>query len=257
MKSLFLATAAVAALAAAPAFAQDGVGSIGVNYSNTDIDVVGLNGEVEAVTVDAGVAIPVTSDWTVTLDGGFNYNIDGADDADDSSTNGRIHASRNFGNVRVGAFAGGAEAAGEQLWSFGGEAQAYLNDKVTLTGAVAYETVESTDAEIWSVGGDASYFVSPTFRLNAGAGWSTADFGAGVDGDGWSANVGGEYQFPGTGISVAAGYVRSEIEDLDLQADTINVGLRFSFGGDLQARQRSGADLGRTVGGVGSLLGAL
>lgn len=257
MKSLFLATAAVAAFAAAPAFAQDSVGSIGVNYSNTDIDVAGLNGEAETASVDVGVAIPVTSDWTVTVDGGFNLVIDGADDADDSSTNGRVHASRNFGNVRVGAFAGGAEAADEQLWSFGAEAQAYLNDKVTVTGVVAYETVESTDADIWSVGGDASYFISPTFRVNAGAGWSTADLGAGVDGDGWSANVGGEYQFPGTGISVAAGYVRSEIEDLDLQADTINVGLRFSFGGDLQTRQRSGADLGRTAVGVGSLLGGL
>ncbi|MGZ9113249.1 MAG: outer membrane beta-barrel protein [Brevundimonas sp.] len=257
MKSLFLATAAVAAFAAAPAFAQDSVGSIGVKYSNTDIEFAGLSGEAETASVDAGIAIPVTSAWTVTVDGGFQLAIDGADDVDDSSTNGRVHVSRNFGNVRVGAFAGGAEAVDEQLWSFGAEAQAYMNDKITLTGVVAYETVESTDADIWSVGGDASYFVSPTFRLNAGAGWSTADLGAGVDGDGWSANVGGEYQFPGTGISVAAGYVRSEIEDLDLQADTINVGLRFSFGGDLQTRQRSGADLGRTVSGVGSLLGAL
>lgn len=255
MKSLFLATAAVAAFAAAPALAQDSVGSVGVTYSKADIDFAGLSDEAESAAVDAGVAIPVTSDWTVTLDGGFNLVLDGADDVDDSSTNGRVHVSRTFGNVRVGGFAGGAESAGEQLWSFGGEAQAYLNDQITLTGVVAYETVESTDADIWSVGGDASYFVTPTFRVNAGAGWSTVDFGAGVDGDGWSANVGGEYQFPGTGVSVTAGYVRSEIADLDLKADTINVGLRFSFGGDLQTRQRSGADLGRTVAGVGSLLG--
>jgi len=257
MKSLFLATAAVAALTAAPALAQDGVGSIGVTYSNTDVDVLGLSGEAEQATLDAGFAVPLTADWTVTLDGAFAQVIDGPDGVDNSAVNGRIHASRNFGNVRVGAFAGGAEALDEQLWSVGAEAQAYLNDKVTLTGSLAYETIDGADAEIWSLGGDASYFVSPNFRLNAGAGWSTADLGSGVDGDGWSANVGGEYQFAGTGTSVTAGYVRSEIEDLDLQADTFNIGLRFSFGGgDLQTRQRSGADLGRTVAGIGSLAGA-
>lgn len=258
MKSLFLATAAVAAFTAAPAFAQDSVGSIGVTYSNADIDVVGLNGELEQLTIDTGFAVPVTADWTVTVDGGFAYAFDAPAGADNSSVNGRIHASRNFGKVRVGGFAGGSEVlGGEQLWSFGGEAQTYLNDKVALTGSVAYETIESTEAEIWTAAGDASYFLSPTFRLNAGAGWTTADLGSGVDGDGWSANVGGEYQFPGTGISVAAGYAHSEVEDLDLTADTVNVGLRFSFGGDLQTRQRSGADLGRTVATVGSLLGGL
>lgn len=256
MKSLFLATAAVAAFAAAPAFAQDSVGSVGVRYSNTDVEVGAVDGEAEGLTIDAAVAVPVTAEWTVTLDGGFAYNIDGADDADDSSVNGRIHASRAFGSTRIGAFAGGTEAGDEQLWSFGAEAQHYLNEKVTLTGSLAYETLDGVDADIWSVGGDAAYFISPNFRLNGGAGWSTVDAG-GVDVDGWSANVGGEYQFAGTGISITANYGHAELEDVDLKADTINVGLRFSFGGDLKTRERSGADLGRTVAGIGGLAGVL
>lgn len=255
MKSLFLATAAVAAFAAAPAFAQDSVGSVGVRYTNTDVEVGNLSGDADSGVIDAAFAVPITGDWTVTVDGGFAYNFSGDDQSDDSDVNGRIHGSRNFGNTRIGAFAGGSTAGEEQLWSFGAEAQHYLSEKVTLTGSVAYETIEGADADIWSVGGDAAYYISPNFRLNGGLGWSTVD-ASGVDVDGWQANVGGEYQFAGTGFSVTANYGHAELEDVDLQADTINVGLRFSFGGDLKTRERSGADLGRTVAGIGGLAGA-
>lgn len=254
MKSLFLATAAVAAFAAAPALAQDGVGSVGLTYSNADIDVVGVDAEVETVAIDAGFAVPITADWTVTLDGGFNYNIDGPADQDDSNVSGRIHASRTFGNVRVGGFAGGQQAGEEQLWSFGASAQTYL-DKLTLTGSLAYETVDGADADIWSLGGDVAYYVNPSLRLNAGAGWSTSDV-AGADVDGWQANVGGEYQIAKSPYSVTANYAHSELEDIDLSVDTFTVGFRFSYGGDLQTRERAGADLGRTVAGVGRLAGA-
>src|SRR5215217_2082088 len=153
MKSLFLATAALAAFAAAPALAQDGIGSVGVTYGTSDVDVLGLSGDSEAVKVDAGFAVPITADWTVTLDGAFAYNLDGAADQDDSNVSGRIHASREFGNVRVAGFAGGSQAGEEQLWSFGAQAQTYL-DKLTLTGSLAYETIDGVDADMWSLGGD-------------------------------------------------------------------------------------------------------
>jgi len=254
MKSLFLATAALAAFAAAPALAQDGIGSVGVTYGTSDVDVLGLSGDSEAVKVDAGFAVPITADWTVTLDGAFAYNLDGAADQDDSNVSGRIHASREFGNVRVAGFAGGSQAGEEQLWSFGAQAQTYL-DKLTLTGSLAYETIDGVDADMWSLGGDAAYFINPSLRLNAGAGWSTIDAG-GTDIDAWSANVGGEYQFGTSPYSVTAGYAHSELEDIDLSVDTFTVGLRMSFGGDLQTRQRSGADLGRTAAGIGAVAGA-
>lgn len=254
MKSLFLATAAVAAFAAAPAFAQDAAGSVGLTYNNVDVDVVGVDAEAESASIDAAYAIPVTGEWTVTLDGAFNYNIDGPANADNSSIAARVHGSRMFGNVRVAGFVGGSEAGDEQLWSFGGQAQTYL-DKLTLTGSLAYETVDGVDADIWSVGADASYFINPSLRLNAGAGWSTADV-AGADVDGWSANVGGEYQIAKSPYSVTANYAHSELEDIDLSVDTFMIGFRFSLGGDLQSRQRSGADLGRTAAGIGAVAGA-
>lgn len=254
MKSLLLATAAILAFAAAPAFAQDSVGSIGVTYANTDVEIGALSGDADIGAVSANFAFPVTGDWTVTVDGNFSYAFEGDPDVDDSSVSGRVHASRQFGNVRVAAFAGGAEAFDEQLWSFGGTVQTYL-DKVTLTGSLAYESIESADADIWTLGGDAAYFVNPDFRINGGAGWTTIDAG-GVDTDGWQANVGGEYRIAGTNMSVTGNYTHAEFNDFDIAADTVMLGLRFSFGGDLQTRERSGADLGRTAAGIGALAGA-
>ena len=255
MKSLLLATAAVAVFAAAPALAQESVGSIGARYVQSEVDASGLTADGDGLAIDAAFAVPVTGDWTVTVDGAFAYALDGAPNEDDSSLNGRIHASRNFGNVRIGGFAGGSEAADEQLWSFGAQAQAYLNN-LTVSGSLAYETIEGADADIWSLAGDAAYFVNPKFRVNAGLGWTTIDAG-GLDTDAVSANVGGEYLIGLPGMSVTANYTHGELDDADLSVDTLMLGVRFSFGGDdLQTRQRSGADLGRTVAGIGALAGA-
>jgi len=122
MKSLFLATAAVAALAAAPAVAQDGVGSLGITYQNTEVETFGLEGEAESALIDAAFALPVTADWTVTLDGTFGYAFDSETGGDNSAIDGRVHVSRNFGNVRVGGFAGGFALGGRDIvqngWSF-------------------------------------------------------------------------------------------------------------------------------------------
>ena len=77
MKSLLLATAAVAVFAAAPALAQESVGSIGVAYVNSEAEIAGLTGEGEGLAIDADFAFPVTGDWTVTHDGTFAYGFGG------------------------------------------------------------------------------------------------------------------------------------------------------------------------------------
>lgn len=255
MKSLLLVTASLAAFAAAPALAQDGpVGSVGVSLSHSEIAGSGFDAEGEAALVDVAVAIPVTSAWTVTVDGGYAFGLNG-NASEDNAFNGRVHASTLVGGVRVGGFVGGTDVADEQLWSFGAEAQAYM-DKMTLTGSLAYETFEGVDADIWTLGGDAAYFVRPNVRLNAGLAWTTLEAG-GLDTDGWQANVGGEYRFEGTGLGLTAGYSHAELNDFDVDIDTVSVGLRVSFGGgDLQSRNRAGADLGRTAAGLSGLAGA-
>lgn len=254
MKTLFLATAAVAALAAAPAFAQDSVGSIGVAYNNAKFDIGGSDVTAENGSIDAAIAIPVTEAWTVTLDGTFAYNnASQSANEDNSNINGTIHASTKVNGFRVGGFAGGQQVADETLWSFGAEGQAYL-DKMTLTGTVAYDTIDGVDIDAWTVGADAAYFITPAFRVNGGLNWSTID-GGGDNVDTWGANVGGEYQIANTPISVTANYGYSELNDIDLSVNTITVGFRYSFGGDLQTRSRAGADLGRTAVGVGAIAG--
>ena len=74
--------------------------------------------------------------------------------------------------------------------------------------------------------------------------------------DAWSATVGGEYQIANSPYSVTANYAHAELEDIDLSVDTFTIGFRFSYGGDLQTRERAGADLGRTVAGLGAVAGA-
>jgi hypothetical protein len=253
MKSLFLATAAVAAFAAAPAFAQDATGSLGLVYNNVKYEAGGSDFTSENGKIDAAMAVPVTGDWTVTLDGGFSYNSNAIAGEDNSNVDGTIHASTLVNGVRVGAFAGGTSVSSETLWAGGVEAQAYL-DKMTLSGSVAYETIDGADLDAWSIAGDVAYFITPAFRVNGGLGWSTID-GGGDNLDTWSANVGGEYQIAETPISIVANYGYGELEDVDLSVNTLTVGFRYSFGGDLQARSRAGADLGRTAATVGSLAG--
>ena len=73
------------------------------------------------------------------------------------------------------------------------------------------------------------------------------------DVDAWTYGVGGEYEFTGTPFSVAAGYTRADIESIDV--DTWSLGVRYSFGGGLQARDRAGAGL--NVSSIASVLGGL
>lgn len=253
MKALFFATAAVAAFAAAPALAQDSVGSVGLSYNHGEAEAGPLEFDGDAVTLDASIAVPVAGDWTVVMDAGLNI-ADHDDPMQDSSTvNGRVHVTRAFGDTRLAAFAGGSEVADETLWSFGAQAQHYF-DRTTVTGLVAYGKVDGADADLWTLGGDVAYFITPALRVNAGGSWNTIDYNAG-DTDAWTAGLGGEYQIPGTAMSVFGGYEHAELKDFDVKSDAVKVGLRLSFGGDLQARNRSGADLGRTVGGVANVLG--
>lgn len=257
MKTLLLATAAVAAFVAAPAMAQDIIGSAGVTVNHTQFEASGLGVEADTdgFAIDGGFAVPVSDAWTVTVDGAFNYVVN-EQTANDDAFSGRVHGSTLFGDTRIAGFVGGAEAGDEQLWSAGGQVQHYM-DKVTLTGSVAYETIDEFDVDAWTVGGDAGYFITPDFRVNAGAAWTTIDF-SGFETDSWQANVGGEYRVPNSDLSVVAGFSRAELEDADATIDTFNIGVRISFGGGtLQSRERAGADLGRTVVGAGAFAGSL
>ena len=250
MKTLFLASAAAAALFAAPAFAQDAIGSVGLTYSNPSIEIAGEDFDADVWTVDGTVAIPANN-WTVTFNGAIDHTK--AFGEDDTTGAAAAHLTTMVaGDVRVGGFvAGNGIGSGDTVYTIGAEAQKYLAGS-TLTGLVAYTSADELDADIWTVGGDAAFYVMPNLRLNAGVSYNNVDANLG-DIDAWTYGVGGEYEFTGTPFSVAAGYTRADIDSLDV--DTWSLGVRYSFGGGLQARDRAGAGL--NVSSIASVLGGL
>ncbi|WP_292071422.1 porin [Brevundimonas sp. UBA7534] len=250
MKTLFLASAAAAALFAAPALAQDAIGSVGLTYSNPSIEIAGDDFDADVWTVDGTVAIPANN-WTVTFNGAIDYAK--AYGEDDTTGAAAAHLTTMVaGDVRVGGFvAGNGIGSGDTVYTVGAEAQKYLAGS-TLTGVVAYTSADDLDADIWTVGGDAAFYVMPNLRLNAGVSYNNVDAQFG-DIDAWTYGVGGEYEFTGTPFSVAAGYTRADIDSIDV--DTWSLGLRYSFGGGLQARDRAGAGL--NVSSIASVLGGL
>lgn len=236
MKLRMFATAAVVAAAAvaAPAFAQT-VGSVGVSAAQTEVE--DFDGQTYAI--DGNVAFKANENWTVTINGALSTN-DG-DLGDDTAFTGGVAATYAGSDWRVGPYIQGSDAGDATLWNGGVVAQKYL-ENVTLSGAVSYGQIDDVDADLWAINGDVRYFVSDNFRLNAGLGFAKIDTDFG-DADLWTAGVGAEYQFASTPWSIFGGYDHVELSDVDVSADTFKIGARYSFGGDLKARDRAGADL--------------
>jgi hypothetical protein len=238
MKTLFLATAAVAAFAAAPALAQDAIGSAGVAYVHTDADGFKTDG----ATIDGKVATSAFGDWTVTLDGSLNY-VDGQDDLGDTTSQLGAHVSRMVNGVRVGGFASVQNNEILDIASIGAEAQKVFA-QATLTGSVSYSDV--TDAEAWNVGVDGAYYPMANLRLNATVGYGNIK-GFGSDLDTWTYAAGAEYQFEATPYSVFASYELADFDGPMSDVDTFKIGFRYNFGGSLQAQDKAGANIGRAT----------
>jgi hypothetical protein len=236
---LFAAAAILAVTVSAPAFAQQ-VGSVGaaVNYSDIDTNLGGANGS--SVKVDGSVAIPTASAWTVTLNG--DVSISDNDLSDETVASGAAHLTTKVGDTwRVGGFTALSRPSNDTLWAVGAEAHKYLGN-VTLSGLAAYGQSNDLDADLYAVRGEARYFVSDDFRLDAGLGYSKID--TAIETDVWDASVGGEYKFANTGWSTFGKYTHTESEDFaDLKSDAVKIGVRYTFGGSLKARDAAGADL--------------
>jgi hypothetical protein len=239
MKTRLFAAAAIVAVAfSGSAFAQT-VGSVGaaVNYDNLDTSIA--DGDGTAVKVDGSVAIPTGQNWTVTLNG--NVDVSDNDLRNDTVASGTAHLTTTVNDWRVGGFTALSRPNNDTLWAVGAEAQKYL-DNVTLSAVAAYGQSNDLDADLYSVRGEVRYFVTDDFRLNGGAGYSKLD-GA-RDADVWDVNVGGEYKFANTGWSTFGKYTHTESDDLfDLKDDSVSLGVRYTFGGSLKARDHAGADL--------------
>lgn len=237
MKAIFLATAAVAAFAAAPALAQDAIGSVGLGYVHSDADGFKTDG----AAIDGSVATTAFGDWTVTFDGSLNY-ANKNDFLGDTTSQLGAHVSRVVNGVRVGGFASVQNNELVDIATFGAEAQKAF-DQATLTGSVSYSDV--ANAEAWNLGVDGAYYPMNNLRLNATVAYANID-GFGDKTDVWTYAAGAEYQFAATPYSVFASYEQTQFED-SIDVDTFKIGFRYNFGGSLQAQDRSGANIGRAT----------
>lgn len=240
MKTKLFAAAAILAVAvSAPALAQQ-VGSVGAaaNYENIDTNLINADGT--SLKIDGSVAFPAAANWTVTLNG--DVSVSDNDLSDDTIASGAAHLTTKIGDSwRVGGFTALSRPANDTVWAVGGEASKYL-DKVTLTGLAAYGRSDDLDADLYTVRGEARYFVTDDFRLDGGLGYAKIDTGANADV--WDVNLGGEYKFAKTGWSAFGKYTHAESDDLaDLKSDAVKIGVRYTFGGSLKARDAAGADL--------------
>lgn len=240
MKTVFFASAAAAALIAAPAFAQDTAGSVGVSYQYNETDVNGIKGiDTDAFALDGVVATPIFGDWTVTAAAKVE-NVEGDFAKSETQLSGSAALTKLVGTYRLGGFYAAEESYGDTVTTFGAVTQKYF-DKATVTGIVAYSNVGQEDT--WSVNADAAYYATPALRLNAGIGYDNVDFKIG-DVEYVSATVGAEYQLAASPYSIFGSYTYTDSDDLRLEDNGIKIGVRYNFGGNLQARDRAGAGLG-------------
>ena len=242
MKTVFLASVAAATLIAAPAFAQDAVGSAGIGYVHTDTEGFKTDG----AQLDGVGAFQVAPEWTVTVNGAVNYAD--SDFGDDTTAAAAAHLSKTIGSdLRLGGFVGVSDLGGDETFSVGAEVQKYLAS-ATLTGLVSYTDLDGADA--WTFGGDAAYYVNPSLRLNAGVSYNSVDTDVAGTVDAWAYGAGAEYQFANSPFSVYGTYQRVSMNDVDVDSDTFMIGARYNFGGTLQSLDRAGANLGRTLAGL-------
>jgi len=237
MKHVLFATAALAAVlyAAAPSWAAEPTGHVGVSYAKTDIEDL----EADTWAVDGAVAFDLSGAWGMQFDGSIgNTDYDGLGETE--TVSGTAHLFTRNESYAIGGFFGLSDVDDSTVWNVGVEGQTYMAN-TTLAGSFSYGQFDDADLDSWSLNGEARYFVSDNFRLDAGLGWTRLTDGD-DNVDGWNFGIGGEYQFASAPISLTAGYTHSTLDDVDVSADTFRVGLRYNFGaGTLKERDRSGA----------------
>jgi hypothetical protein len=230
MRNWIIGAAALLALAA-PGVAAAQSGYVGAVYSNTDVD--GFD-ESDAYGAEGAVAFAGS--------GSIVFEIDAAVlDSEDSDTGygvtGHIYA-RNDSHL-FGGFVGIADSDDSTTWTAGLEASKFFTDW-TLAGALFYANNDDANADGYGVNAEARFFVHDNFRLQGNLGWATIDTSFGDD-DAYSYGVGGEYQFAAVPVSLALGYMRTELDEADFESDTISAAIRYNWGGTLRDRDRNGA----------------
>lgn len=182
----------------------------------------------------------------VLLDGGYT-SLDG--DVDVLRIGGHVFARED--NWLLGGYAGYSNIDTPGIdpdeWTLAVESQFYL-ERVTLGLSASYSELDVpiADPSMWNVVGEVRYFVTDNFSLQLSAAYIDAE-SAGLSDDGHFIDLGAEYQFSSSPISIFAAYRNTEFAGAD--TNTFGIGLRWNFGeGSLIQRDRSGTRLRRPEG---------
>jgi hypothetical protein len=243
----FLLGAAAALAFAAPGVASAQSGYVDLGYASAEGEVLGVDTEGDGWQLGGAAA------WT-------NFQLDGVfSNSDDTSSyllGGHLFA-RNESHL-FGGFAnyGSVDPDGGvdyDAWTLGLEGQWYA-DRTTFDGVLSYSDAEDLDTTFTALDLGATHFVSDNFSFGGKVGFGQLDI-AGTDVDTLSYGIGAEWQFASAPISIFGGWDHLSLDDIDTEQDTLSVGVRYSWGGSLFERNRSGASLRRNNG-LASLAGA-
>ncbi len=242
MRTWIIGAAAILAVAV-PSVAAAQTGYVGALYSNTDVD--GAD-ESDAWGVEGAVAFPGSSSISFEVDAAI---IDGDDDTAYGLTGHVYH--RNDSHL-FGGFVGLTDSDEvDTTWYAGLEGALYYTDW-TLAGAVAYGNNDDFGSDGWGVNAEGRFFINDNFRLNANIGWANIDYEGFGDDNALTYGLGGEFQFAAAPISVGLGWNHLEFDEVDTEADTVTVALRYNWGGTLRDRDRNGASQANVLGGLGA-----
>jgi hypothetical protein len=257
MRNWIIGAAAMLA-AAVPGVAAAGTGYVDLGYTNSNLEVFGTDVDVDTWAVGGAVAIDAPHAIGVQLDGRFGsaepdfssneidfWNIGGH--AYKRSTNWLFGLYLGVGNIDAG---GGTDV---DEWTVALEGQYYMA-QTTIDGAISRSEIDDADLETTALDLGVRHFLNDNFSLSGNVGFANLE-SSGGDVDANQFGVGGEYQFSGMPVSVFAGYTHSEIDDINLEVDSLSIGVRYNWGGTLFDRNRSGAGLSRRGGAFSRLFG--
>lgn len=250
MKSVLFAAAAVLALATA-AHAESTTTTNGyVEGSYTRPQVSGSNAGNSAVDVwslKGAIAAPISGNIGGQFDadvGDYRFGAAGWGTGNTAVFSPTGHVFYRDSQFLGGAFVGVETASHVTAVGGGFEGQYYVDPKWTLDGAIGYAGVTNTSEHIFGTRVGARYFINDNFNLNGAVDYArVSETGFGHN-DLWTFGLKGEYQFTGLPVSLSLAYERGELHDTGIHSDTLKVGVKWSFGGNLHDRDRHGASLG-------------
>lgn len=250
MKYLLTAAAGVLAFSLAGQAAAAPIGHVGAAYTWTDAEDDFGDSETNAFQVEGAVAFDLGGLGAAVEGQVGRTDVDGG--GQDTATSVTAHLNNGDANARIGGFLGFQDAGIADLWAVGAEGQFAVAPTVNLYGQAGYGWVDGIDdLDIWGVRGEVRWFPQDNLRVDVGLGYNSVDSDL-LDGEGWTAGIGAEYQFAGTPWSIRGGYEYTSSDDAaNFEANALTIGARYSFGGSLRDRENAGANLG----GVGKLLG--